>query len=72
MVIKLSKGFYNKLILIIIIIFYYRHVRQLIKHSEEDESIMKQQEQDRKQFLEKAIVNYALCLKSGVSTYHIW
>ena len=52
-------------------IFYYRHVRQLIKHSEEDESVMKQQEHDRKQFLEKAIVNYTLCLKCGVSTDHI-
>lgn len=52
-------------------IFYSRHVRQLKKHSEEDESIMKQQEQDRKHFLEKAIVNYALCLKSGVSIHYI-
>ncbi|XP_019856363.1 PREDICTED: serine-protein kinase ATM [Amphimedon queenslandica] len=42
-----------------------KHYRQLSKLSEEDELIIRQHEQDQRQFLNKSIINYSLCLSTG-------
>ena len=45
----------------------YRHVRTLMAQIEEDEIAMSGLNEDRRQFLEKALHNYVHCLRTGVS-----
>ena len=44
-----------------------RHLRQLNRHSEEDQAELKALVEDRTRFLHIAVKNYILCLKAGVS-----
>ena len=46
---------------------YTRHLRQLNRHSEEDQAELTALVEDRTRFLHIAVKNYILCLKAGVS-----
>ena len=43
-----------------------RHVRALQAHSKEDEIVVDNLLGEKQDFLEKALLNYILCLKAGV------
>ena len=44
-----------------------RHLRQLNRHSEEDQAELEALVEDKTRFLHIAVKNYILCLKAGVS-----
>ena len=45
----------------------FRQKRELLRHKEEDESVLMAKLEDSKYFLMTALENYSLCLKCGVS-----
>ena len=47
--------------------FHCRHVRTLQSQSEEDESVVSSLLNEKQLFLVKALKNYILCLRTGVS-----